>query len=280
MRSHPVIILAALIVLPSVALGEEAQRREPLLGLYIQPMLSVTLPAGSGTDVTDVYGYVQPTGAVGMTIHPVRRFTLGIDLEIQGWRGELQSFPAGDDGTPAIDAFPLRFLNYWFHLRGRIMLVRRGRVQLDLDTIIGILVGREDGERFRARGPGVSLGLGPVLSVALGNYVALSFSAIFESGWIFYDIQSPQSQMGAIEYTLAWPRFLLGMGIHFFLAHRRASSRGNEPSEQAPPTEEPSPQTEEQPLETPFGPQEGEEAPAEEETPEDEEPEEDMPAPW
>jgi hypothetical protein len=233
-----------------------AERREPLIGVYLQPIFSSTLPTGSSGPVVDVYGSIQPTGAVGVTVHPTRRFTLGFDLEVQAWEGALPAVDMSARGEADIGAIPISFLNYWIHLRGRTMIVTAGRFQLHIDAVVGLAVGREDAERFRAEGLGAALGLGPVATVSLGDYVALSFSAILEGGWIFYDVESPQAAAGE-SYMLTWPRVLIGVGLHGFLAHRRTrhAARGEAaptPAEQAPapvePAASPAPQPETPPA--------------------------------
>lgn len=270
-----IVVAAAVLCSAATALAEgageaegadRAERREPLIGLYLEPIFSSTLPTGSSRSVVDVYGSVQPTGAVGITVHPTRRFTLGFDLEMQGWRGELPAVAETSTGETDIEAIPIRFLNYWIHLRGRTMLVTAGRFQLHVDAVVGLAVGREDADRFRAEGLGAVVGLGPVATVALGSYVALSFSAILEGGWIFYDVVSPQAGVDA-SYVLAWPRVLIGIGLHGFLAHRRArrAARPAPPEPEPPAVEAPPPATEPAPV------------PAEPATPPPDAP---MPPPW
>lgn len=273
------VLIAAALLWPLEASAEQREQREPLLGIYLQPMLSATLPGGSATYVTDVYGSAHPTGAVGLTFHFHQRFTLALDLEVQAWRGELPSVPATAEGSPEIEAFALSFLNYWTHLRGRIMLVRSGRIQLDADAVIGLAFGREDGERFRSEGLGVSVGLGPVLSVALGRYIAISFSATIDTGWIFYDVESPQSNAEDASYTLVWPRILIGIGLHGFLAHRRPTANSGTSSEDdAVPHEESEVIAEPLPAQT--APAETNSAPSEPQNPTEPASDDGLESPW
>lgn len=216
-------IVVAVLCVSATANAEVASYREPLLSVYLQPNLSLTLPSGSGQAVTDVYGITHPTGALGIGLHFHRRFSLLVELEAQGWKGELPA--TSSEIHTDIDAFELRFLNYWINLRGRIMLFQRGRFELAADAVLGAVIGREDGERFRAEGAGFTIGAGPVAWIRLGNFMALSISAILESGWIWYQIESPQARGSANDYRLQWPRVLIGVGLHGIFVHRNPSRR-------------------------------------------------------
>ena len=225
--SRPVVQTLTIVALLATALqaapaaAEQSPDTEPLLGVHLQPSMSVLLPISSAASVTEVYGLVHPTGAVGLSFHPIERFHILLELEAQGWRGELPRVDSvGEDG-PAAAAVELMFLNYWLRLRARVMLLRAGRFQLLADLTTGLVFGREDGERFRAEGEGVSIGVGPVAWLSLGRYIALSLSAIFESGWVWYTIGSAQSRGGEVdEYSLVYPRFLIALGLHGFLVRR------------------------------------------------------------
>jgi len=197
------------IVAPSPVLAEESRRQVPLVGLHLQPSLSLMLGSDS---VTEVYGTAHPTGSVGISIHPLERFYLILELEAHGWSGTYSP-----PGSAPID---LAFLNYWVHMRGRIFVFQRGRLGIAIDADFGILFSREDGDRFRAEGQGVSIGAGPAVQVDLGEYVALSLCVLIGSGWAWYEVESPQTVEGDNDYSLAWPRVLIGLAVHGFVIRR------------------------------------------------------------
>ena len=201
--------LSALVLVTTTASAEESRRRVPLLGIHLQPSLSLTFGSDS---VTEVYGSAHPTGSIGISIHPLESFYLILELEAHGWNGTFSP----PDSTP-ID---LTFLNYWLHFRGRIFVYQRGRFGLAIDADFGLLFSREDGERFRAEGQGVSIAAGPAIQINLGEYVALSLCALVGSGWAWYDFESPQTIEGDNDYSLSWPRVLIGLALHGFVIRR------------------------------------------------------------
>jgi hypothetical protein len=204
----PVLALALAWSAPAAATPE----REPLLGLYLQPTLSLTLPSSRSAPVVETYGVAHPTGAVGFEVRLVERLSLLVELEAQTWKG---SYDFGENSSTT-----LRFLNYWIHVRFRTLLWRVGPLELLADGVVGLIVGREDGERFRASGQGLALGAGAVLRWPLGQYVALTLSTMVEGGWAWYSIQSSQTRDHDGEYRLDWPRFLVSIGVHGYVAHR------------------------------------------------------------
>lgn len=214
MRStHHILFVLVLLVMaqPRTGRAEQARRQVPLVGIHLQPSLSLMLGSDS---VTEVYGRVHPTGSVGISVHPMERFYLILEVEAQGWNGTYS--PPG--ATPV----DLRFLNYWLHFRGRVFVYRRGRFGLALDAEFGLLFAREDGDRFRAEGQGLSISGGPAIQIDLGQYIALSLCTLVGSGWAWYDVESPQSRDGANDYSLAWPRVLIGLALHGFVIRRTA----------------------------------------------------------
>ncbi len=234
----PCLVLTALVLLPREGAAEAARRRVPLIGLYAQPSVSLLLP-DSGP-VTEVYGQAHPTGSIGFSLHPVERFFLALELEGHGWSGTYA--PPGGESTE------LRFLNYWLHIRGRVFIYQSGRWSVGLDALFGVVFGREDSARFRSEGQGVSLGIGPSLQVALGDYLAISINATVGSGWIWYEVESPQSRAGDNDYSLTWPRVLIGVALHGFVVRRvvrppRPEPEAEEPAlaDQPPPAGPPSP---------------------------------------
>jgi hypothetical protein len=236
----PLLLLAAL-ALPGEASAESARHRVPLVGIYLQPNLSIILP-GYET-ITEIYGQVHPTGTVGFSLHPVERFFLALELEGHGWNGSY--------APPGGHAFDMRFLNYWLHIRGRVFLWQRGRWALGADGVFGVLFSREDGERFRSEGQGVAVGAGPSVQMALGRFMALSLNVMIEGGWGWYQVQSPQSSGGDNNYTLAWPRVLVGLAIHGFLVRRTIRP---EPPPEEPEAPQPQPEPFLEPVVQPSPP--------------------------
>jgi hypothetical protein len=228
-RAHHIICALMILSLSRPGLAEPSRRQVPVVGLHMQPSLSVLI----GSDlVTEVYGHAHPTGSLGISLHPSERFYLILELEAQGWSGTYD--PPG--GTP-ID---MRFLNYWLHARGRTFVYRRGRFGLALDAEVGVLFAREDGDHFRAEGQGISISAGPAIQIDLGTYLALSLCTLVGSGWAWYDIESPQSSAGDSEYELAWPRLLVGLALHGFVVRRTVRpARAPEPAAAPEPVETP-----------------------------------------